>query len=157
MHGHMNVKVLFSIRDTAQILVFMHFVTKNLTKLHEEMLIVVPLLLHCTTGLDFDKDLVGFLNSSKFDLNRIMLLTIDGKPAMFSTKKKRYFSVSRIYKFPPLDTSVRTVLKVLLILSDRTPFFTTGNTKCFWKKPVLRVIICCFIMPYGGWTNSRSQ
>jgi hypothetical protein len=45
-------------------------------------------LCHCrATGLDFDKDLVGFLNFSKFDVNRIMLLTVDGKPAMFATKK----------------------------------------------------------------------
>jgi hypothetical protein len=47
------------------------------------MLIVVPL--QDTTGLDFDKDFVGFLNSSKFDVNRIMLLTVDGKPAIFAT------------------------------------------------------------------------
>jgi hypothetical protein len=51
------------------------------------MLIVVPF--QDTAGLDFDEDLVEFLNSSKFDVNRIMLLTVDGTPAMFATKKKK--------------------------------------------------------------------
>jgi len=98
------------------------------------MLFVVPL--EDTTGLDFDNDLVGFLNSSKFDVNRIMLLTVDGTPATFATRKERYFGVSRItvctHKLPLLDTSVCFVLKVLLILSGRTPVFSTGNTRCFW-------------------------
>jgi len=124
----------FILSDTAKILVFMHFITKKWTRFHEEILIVVPL--QETRGLDFDNGLVGFLNSSKFDVNRIMLLTVDGTPAMFTTIKERYFSASRItvciYKLPLLDTSVRSVLKVLLILSGRTPLFTTGNTRCFW-------------------------
>jgi len=98
------------------------------------MFIVVPL--QDTTGLDFDNDLVGFLSSSKFDVNSITLLTVYGTPEMFATRKERYFSVSRItvciYKLPLLDTSVRSVLRVLLILSGRTPVFTTGNTRCFW-------------------------
>lgn len=67
----------------------MYFVTKKLTRLHEDILFVVPL--QGTTGLDFDEDLVGFLNSSKFDVNRIMLLTVDGTPAILATKKKTLF------------------------------------------------------------------
>jgi hypothetical protein len=96
--------------------------------------------------------------SSKFDVNRIMLLTVDGTPAMFATIKERYFSVSRItvciYKLPLLDTSVRSVLELLLILSGRTPLFTTGSTRCFWQKPMLGAIICSFIKPCGGLTNT---
>jgi len=57
--------------------------------LKTRMLIVVPL--QDTTGLDFDNDLVGFLNSSKFDVNRIMLMKIDGTTGNVCYKKRTLF------------------------------------------------------------------
>jgi hypothetical protein len=75
----------------------MHFLTKKSTRVHEEMSTVLccVLRLRGITGLEFDVRLVAFRNSSKSDVNGIILLTLYGTPAMVATKKL-YFSVSGI-------------------------------------------------------------
>lgn len=89
--------VLFDTSDAAHLLVCMHFLTKKSVRVHEEMSTVLccVLRLRGTTGLEFDVRLVAFGNSSKSDVNGIILLTLYGTPAMVATKKL-YFSVSGI-------------------------------------------------------------